>query len=131
MYQHISLTTLTHLVPLYPTHHRTLQPSLSTLSFRLLSGSSTTFTPSETIEDACGLQSVLHFTGGKAGSALIWRKSLDTAIANTWSAFGSLRTTFPQRKFLSDQRGEWLKLLNNQSSAIDALGSIYTRRGLD
>ena len=92
--------TLTRLVPLYPTLHRQLYTSMFNLSFRFLSGSSTSPTPQDIILDICNLHAVLHFTGGKVGAAPLWRKSLDTALANAWSAFLALRTTFPQRVLL-------------------------------
>jgi pre-rRNA-processing protein RIX1 len=94
------MITLTGLVPLYPTLHRQLHTSLFNLSLRILSGSYTSPTLPETISDACGLHAVLHFTGGKVGAAPLWRKSLDIALANAWSSFSALRTTFLQRMLL-------------------------------
>ena len=52
------------------------------------------------MEDACDLHVVLHFTGGKVGAAPLWRKSLDTALANAWSTLKVLRTTFVQCRLL-------------------------------
>ncbi|KAF8515002.1 rRNA processing/ribosome biogenesis-domain-containing protein [Gautieria morchelliformis] len=95
--RHVCMMALTRLVPLYPTLHRQLHTSLFNLSFRILSGSYTSPTLPETISDACCLHAVLHFTGGKVGAAPLWRKSLDTALANAWSSFSALRTTFLQR----------------------------------
>ncbi|KIJ56927.1 hypothetical protein M422DRAFT_23065 [Sphaerobolus stellatus SS14] len=94
--KHLAFTSLTNIVPAYPALHRQLHPSLVSLTFRLLSGSATSPTPASVITDACSLHSVLHVTGGKVGAAAQWRKSLDTALSNAWSAFMTLRTTTPQ-----------------------------------
>ncbi|KAF8514880.1 rRNA processing/ribosome biogenesis-domain-containing protein [Hysterangium stoloniferum] len=101
--RHIGMVSLARLIPLYPTLHRQLYTNMFSFSLRLLSGSSVTPTPNAVITDACALHTVLHFTGGKVGAAPLWRKSLDTAIAQAWSAFGTLRSTFslPPRTNLS------------------------------
>ena len=89
------LQTLAHLVPLYPTLHRALLPSLSNLALRYLNGSSPKPIPPRLLEAASELYCVLHYTGGKVGAANHWRKSVDDTLGFAWGALQNLRTTFP------------------------------------
>ncbi|KAE9410119.1 hypothetical protein BT96DRAFT_953314 [Gymnopus androsaceus JB14] len=91
----LALTTLTRLIPLYPNIHRTSHTALSTIVSRIFAQSSPSHVNQELVGLASGLYSVLHFTGGKVGSANLWRKSLDESIGSAWTAFFGVRTTFP------------------------------------
>ncbi|KAJ7498714.1 rRNA processing/ribosome biogenesis-domain-containing protein [Mycena latifolia] len=88
------LSTLTLLIPLYPTLHKTSHPALSRLCLSFLNGSP--FKPPNTLlrSAASRLYAVLHFTGGKVGAANLWRKAIDDTLAFGWTSFLSLRSTF-------------------------------------
>ncbi|KAF8238885.1 hypothetical protein L208DRAFT_1421135 [Tricholoma matsutake] len=88
------LTTLTRLVPLYPTLHRPSHAALSALSLRFLDGSAPNPTSKTLLEAASRLYAALHFTGGKVGAANLWRKALDETLGFVWSSFSALRSTF-------------------------------------
>lgn len=92
--QVLVLETLTHLVPLYPTLHRALLQSLSSLALRFLNGSAPRPMSQRLLHSASALYSVLHHTGGKVGAGNQWRKSLDDTLSFAWGALQSLRTTF-------------------------------------
>jgi hypothetical protein len=85
--------TLTRLVPIYPTLHRALYPTLSSLSLRFLNGTPDKPTNAALMENASKLYSVLPFTGGKVGSAALWRKYVDETLAFCWDALSSITTT--------------------------------------
>ncbi|KZT13037.1 uncharacterized protein LAESUDRAFT_754063 [Laetiporus sulphureus 93-53] len=91
----LALATLTHLIPLYPTLHRSLHASLSSLALKHLNGSTPNPTPVALVEAASKLYSTLHVTGGKVGATSLWRKSLDETLSFAWGAFFNLRRTFP------------------------------------
>lgn len=93
--QLLALDSLTHLVPLYPTLHRSLHTSLSSLTLKFLNGSSPKPTPTPLVEAASRLYSTLHVTGGKVGASNLWRKSLDDTLAFAWGAFLNMRKTYP------------------------------------
>ncbi|KAF7288291.1 RIX1 domain-containing protein [Mycena chlorophos] len=88
------LSTLTRLIPLYPTLHRASQNALSSLCFTFLNGNPFKPPNHKLTTAASQLYAVLHLTGGKVGAANLWRKSVDDALAFAWSSFSSLRTTF-------------------------------------
>ncbi|KAJ3551411.1 hypothetical protein NM688_g4721 [Phlebia brevispora] len=90
----LAMEALAHLVPLYPTLHRTLLPSMSSMSLRFLNGSAPKPMSPELSQAASKVYAVLHHTGGKVGAANQWRKSLDDTLAFAWGAFLGLRTTF-------------------------------------
>lgn len=91
----LAFATLTHLVSLYPTLHRSLQTSLTSLSLKYLNGSSPRPMPIPLANSASRLYSVLHVTGGKVGAGNLWRKSLDETLAFAWGAFWHLTRTHP------------------------------------
>jgi|ERR1700722_11428520 len=93
--QILALATLTRIVPMYATLHRSLHASLSVLSSKYLCGSAPTPTNIVILEAASRLFAVLHFTGGKVGAANLWRKSMDETLAYAWATFRMLRSTFP------------------------------------
>nr|GAT59990.1 predicted protein [Mycena chlorophos] len=88
------LSTLTRLIPLYPTLHRASQNALSSLCFTFLNGNPFKPPNRKLTAAASQLYAVLHLTGGKVGAANLWRKSVDDTLAFAWSSFSSLRTTF-------------------------------------
>lgn len=92
--QKLAFSTLTRLVPLYPNVHRASHTALSAITSRIFAQSSPTHISQEMVALASKLYSVLQFTGGKVGSANLWRKSLDESIASAWTAFYGVRTTF-------------------------------------
>ncbi|KAK1233310.1 hypothetical protein PQX77_003536 [Marasmius sp. AFHP31] len=89
----LALKTMTRLIPIYPNIHRANHASLSALTLRILL--ETHGHVSRTLSGpAAELHAVLHLTGGKVGAATLWRKSVDERLADAWTAFGGLRTTF-------------------------------------
>ncbi|KAJ8086825.1 hypothetical protein PM082_005650 [Marasmius tenuissimus] len=89
----LALKTITRLIPIYPNIHRANHASLSALTMRI--SSETHGHVSRTLSGpAAELHAVLHLTGGKVGAATLWRKSLNERLADAWTAFGGLRTTF-------------------------------------
>ncbi|KZT72556.1 hypothetical protein DAEQUDRAFT_704985 [Daedalea quercina L-15889] len=90
----LALNTLTHLIPLFPTLHRSLHQQLSSVVLRYLNGSTPRPTPAQLVDAASRLYSVLHFTGGKVGAANVWRKSLDDTLGFAWNALSGMRRTF-------------------------------------
>lgn len=88
------METLAHLVPLYPTLHRAMLQSMSSVSLRYLNGSTPKPMSPSLLQAASSLYAVLHHTGGKVGAINQWRKSLDDTLAFAWGAFLGLRTTF-------------------------------------
>ncbi|KAL6305864.1 hypothetical protein BKA93DRAFT_824657 [Sparassis latifolia] len=97
----LAISTLAHLIPLYPTLHRALQNSLNTLALRYLNGSAPKPTPGPLLEVASRLYSVLPTTGGKVGASNIWRKSIDDTLVFAWTALTSIRTTYPSTGCMS------------------------------
>ncbi|KAH7911569.1 rRNA processing/ribosome biogenesis-domain-containing protein [Hygrophoropsis aurantiaca] len=95
----LSIRTLTTLVPLFPTSHRSLTSALSSICLRILNGSAPPGTYDELLKSASKLYSVLHLTGGKVGAANLWRKSVDETLQFSWTAFLALRTTFPDQNY--------------------------------
>ncbi|PCH41467.1 hypothetical protein WOLCODRAFT_89291 [Wolfiporia cocos MD-104 SS10] len=93
------LSTLTHIVPLYPTLHRSLHTQLTALAFASLNGSTPAPTPAVLVSAASRLYTALHATGGKVGAANNWRKSVDETLAFAWGALAALRRTFPARGY--------------------------------
>ncbi|CAL1701175.1 unnamed protein product [Somion occarium] len=91
----LCLDTLAHLVPLYPTLHRSLHAALSSSAIKFLNGATPQPTSSRLLSSASRLNALLHYTGGKVGAATQWRKAVDDAILFTWGSFMSIRTTFP------------------------------------
>ena len=88
----LCLDTLTQIVPLYPTLHRQLANKLSSTSLNLLNGSPVG-TSASVVSSASKLHACLHTTGGKVGSAGLWRKSVDDTISFCFTAAAALRTT--------------------------------------
>ncbi|KAJ7639023.1 rRNA processing/ribosome biogenesis-domain-containing protein [Roridomyces roridus] len=88
------MSTLTLIIPLYPTLHKTSHSALSALALKFLNGNPVKPTNKALAGAASRLYSVLHFTGGKVGAANLWRKSVEETLAFGWTAFFSLRTTF-------------------------------------
>jgi hypothetical protein len=103
--QILVFTTLTRLIPLYPTLHRVQHSALSALSLKFLSGTAPQPTSISLMETASCLYSVLPLTGGKVGSISLWRKSMDDTLAFAWSAFLGLRSTFPNEGIALHARG--------------------------
>jgi hypothetical protein len=93
-FQLLAVDSLSALVPLYPTLHKTLHGRLSTLCLRQISGSAGHLTDGSLARAASRLYSVLPLTGGKVGSTTLWRKSVDEVVALTWASLQALRTTF-------------------------------------
>ncbi|KAI0939408.1 hypothetical protein AcW1_004463 [Taiwanofungus camphoratus] len=91
----LAITTLSHLVPLYPTLHRALHGSLSSCTLKFLNGSAPNPTSKNLLAAASQLYSIMPVTGGKVGASNLWRQSLDETLSFLWGAFLSLRTTFP------------------------------------
>ncbi|KXN89565.1 Proline-, glutamic acid- and leucine-rich protein 1 [Leucoagaricus sp. SymC.cos] len=90
----VAMSTLTSLIPLYPTLHKPAYPALSNLALRFLDGHPHTPVSSEVLHAASRLYSVIHVTGGKVGASSLWRKTLDETLTFGMNAFWSLRTTF-------------------------------------
>ncbi|KIM46351.1 hypothetical protein M413DRAFT_441439 [Hebeloma cylindrosporum] len=91
----LCLETITCLVAIYPTTHRTCSNALTALSLTYLNGSPSGRTNEDLMNAASQLFAALPVIGGKVGAVNLWRKSLDETLAFGWDAFLSLRTTFP------------------------------------
>lgn len=94
LFQLLAVDSLSALVPLYATLHKTLHGRLSSLCIRQINGSAGHPTDGSLARAASRLYSVLPVTGGKVGSTTLWRKSVDEVVALTWASFHALRTTF-------------------------------------
>ena len=103
--QVIAMDTLAHLVPLYPTLHRSLQSQLSGIALRYLNGSAPKPMSQPLLESASRLYSTLPHTGGKVGAANNWRKSVDDTLAFAWGAFLGLTDTFKSTSSFSSPIG--------------------------
>jgi len=91
----LCMETITCLVTIYPTTHRTCSSALTTLALGYLNGSPSGRTNQDLMNAASQLFAALPMIGGKVGACNFWRKSLDETLAFGWEAFLSLRTTFP------------------------------------
>ncbi|KAH9045464.1 hypothetical protein EDB85DRAFT_2070270 [Lactarius pseudohatsudake] len=90
----LAIDSLSALVPLYTTLHKTLHGRLSALCLRQIGVSAGYPTNSSLARAASRLYSVLPATGGKVGSTTLWRKSVDEVMALSWASLHALRTTF-------------------------------------
>lgn len=95
-----SIRTLAQLVPLYPSLHKALSQRLYALCNQVFTGSVHHATDS-LLDATANLYAVLHFLGGKVGGINLWRNCLDEVLQFSWSAWLSLRTTFPTSAQLS------------------------------
>jgi hypothetical protein len=91
----LCMETVTCLVTIYPTTHRTCSNALTTFSLGYLNGTPSGRTNQDLMNAASQLFAALPMIGGKVGAVNLWRKSLDETLAFGWEAFLSLRTTFP------------------------------------
>ncbi|EAU84647.2 hypothetical protein CC1G_00166 [Coprinopsis cinerea okayama7 len=91
----LCLTTLSQLIPVYPSAHKASFASVSSLALGFLNGSHPCPTDVRILYSAARLYATLHLTGGKVGAAAIWRKFVDDTLAFCWNAYAALRTTFP------------------------------------
>lgn len=91
----LCMETITCLVTIYPTTHRTCSNALTTFSLGYLNGTPSGRTNQDLMNAASQLFAALPMIGGKVGAVNLWRKSLDETLAFGWEAFLSLRTTSP------------------------------------
>ena len=89
----LCLESLTEIVRVFPTSHRSMTDPLSRLCLRILDGS-TRSTPSSIASAASRLYASLHVTGGKVGGSALWRKGVDETIVFVRKALGNLRTSY-------------------------------------
>lgn len=92
--QVLDVDTLDALVCLYPTQLRPVQAAMYKLSLRSLAGSYPSTTSSRLASSAARLQATLHLTGGKTGGSVLWKKTVDGALASAQQAIAVLRSTF-------------------------------------
>jgi len=102
--QSSSVRTLAQLVPLYPSLHKALSQRLFALCHQIFSGS-VHYATDGLLDATTNLYAVLHFLGGKVGGANLWRNCLDEVLQFSWSAWLTLRTTFPTSAQLSYKAG--------------------------
>ncbi len=96
--QHIQLLAidaLSVLIPLYPTLHKALHGRLSAVCLRQFNGTVGQPTDDSLARATSRLYSVLPFTGGKVGAAVLWRKSVEEILSIGWASLYAIRTTFP------------------------------------
>lgn len=106
--QTLSIRSLTQLVPLYPSLHKALSQRLFALCHQIFSGS--VHQTTDSLPDAAAnLYAVLHFIGGKVGGTNLWRNCLDEILQFSWSAWLTLRTTFPTSAQLSHKTIAYLR----------------------
>ncbi|KAF8557047.1 hypothetical protein OG21DRAFT_1505880 [Imleria badia] len=103
-----SIRTLAQLVPMYPSLHKALSQRLFALCHQIFSGSVHHATDS-LLDATVDLYAVLHFLGGKVGGTNLWRNCLDEALRFSWSAWLTLRTTFPTSAQLSHKAIAYLR----------------------
>ncbi|VDC07334.1 unnamed protein product [Peniophora sp. CBMAI 1063] len=87
----LAICTITHLIPLYPTAHKSMHGALHALALQHTSGG----VPPARREAGSALFAVLPHTGGKTGAAVLWRKAIDETLAFGWNSLRVLRTTYP------------------------------------
>ena len=109
--QTLILDTLAHIVSHFPTLHRTLHGSLSSLALQNLNGSAPRPVDEALLQASSRLYSVLHHIGGKVGAAQQWRKFVDDTLQFAWTAVSNLRTTYPSLS-------RWLHLISVYWSRI-------------
>ena len=80
----MSLATLAHMVPLYPTLHRQLISQVAAVCLANLQGSFPVPLPRERVALSAQLLAALHLTDGKVGTGTAWRKLVDDAIGSVW-----------------------------------------------
>lgn len=130
----LAIDSLSALVPLYATLHKTLHGRLSALCLRQIGVSAGYPTDSSLARAASRLYSVLPATGGKVGSTTLWRKSVDEVMALSWASLHALRTTFrkdasigPLRQHQSLQEDPMVSIPLN----VDRLrGAVFALSGL-
>ncbi|KAH0839963.1 rRNA processing/ribosome biogenesis-domain-containing protein [Lanmaoa asiatica] len=105
----LSIRTLAQLVPLYPSLHKALSQRLYALCNQIFSGS-VHHTTDGLLDATVNLYAVLHFLGGKVGGTNLWRNCLDEVLQFSWSAWLTLRTTFPTSTQLSHKAIGHLRL---------------------
>ncbi|CAK5275479.1 unnamed protein product [Mycena citricolor] len=88
------LSTLTALVIVYPTLHRTWSGGLSTICLGVLNGSPFDTTEPRLVHSASCLYATLPLTGGKVGAVNLWRKAMEDSLSQGWNSFYAIRTTF-------------------------------------
>lgn len=89
------MRTLTQLIRLYPTIHRSSGTNIAAFCLRHLSGSSPCRTNLDVKCALAELYAILPLTGGKVGAINQWRHALNETLAFGWDSYLSLRTTFP------------------------------------
>lgn len=102
------MRTLAQLVPLYPSLHKALSQRLYALCNQIFTDSVHHATDS-LLDAAVNLFAVLHFLGGKVGGINLWRNCLDEILQFSWSAWLTLRTTFPTSAQLGHKAMEFLR----------------------
>ncbi|KAH8999168.1 hypothetical protein EDB92DRAFT_1932569 [Lactarius akahatsu] len=124
----LAIDSLSALVPLYATLHKTLHGRLSALCLRQIGVSAGYPTDSSLTRAASCLYSVLPATGGKVGSTTLWRKSVDEVMVLSWASLHALRTTFrPLRQHQSLQEDPMVSIPLN----VDRLrGAVFALSGL-
>lgn len=108
IYQSSSIRTLAQLVPLYPSLHKALSQRLFALCHQIFSGS-VHHTANSLLDATANLYAVLHFLGGKVGGTNLWRNCLDEVLQFSWSAWLTLRTTYPTSARLSHKALGYLR----------------------
>ncbi|KIK92288.1 hypothetical protein PAXRUDRAFT_830084 [Paxillus rubicundulus Ve08.2h10] len=91
----LAIQSLAQLVPIYPSLHKALSPRLFALCNHIFNGAAPQIMGGTLFATAADLYATLHFLGGKVGGAALWRNSLDAVLQSSWTAWLSLRTTFP------------------------------------
>ncbi|KAF8842739.1 hypothetical protein BDN67DRAFT_965401 [Paxillus ammoniavirescens] len=91
----LAIQSLAQLVPIYPSLHKALSPRLFALCNHVFSGGAPQVTDGILFDATANLYATLHLLGGKVGGAALWRNSLDAVLHSSWTAWLSLRTTFP------------------------------------
>jgi len=80
----MSLATLAHMVPLYPTLHRQLVSQMTAVCLANLQGSFPVPVPRERAALSAQLLAALHLPDGKVGAGAAWRLLVDDAVSSAW-----------------------------------------------
>ena len=80
----MSLTTLAHMIQLYPALHRQLVSQITAVCLENLQASFPVPVPRERAALSAQLLAALHLTDGKVGAGVAWRMLVDDAVGSAW-----------------------------------------------
>lgn len=85
--------SLSSLIEVFPTLHRSLTTQIISATTKFLSDTQTSTHSSQLVQVAAHLLASVHFIDGKVGAPLAWRNVLDCALNESWNCVASLQST--------------------------------------